>query len=222
MKPTIKLWVQVSFSLILVAGIAWALVAGLKAFWHQLFTLNPSVAVGIVTGASTIIVATMTVMLGRYYERKREIEAHFRTKKIEIYDEFLKELFKIFHAGSEGTPTMVPFFQEWNRKLVLWGGTDVLRAYFRWKEQLKSSQPNAEGIFLMDDFLKALRSDIGQSSFGMERGAFSHLILRNAGLFLKVAKKNPQVTLAEFAEFEKNLERQDLSGSGTQTQNPLP
>jgi len=27
--------------------------------------------------------------------------------------------------------------QEWQRKLVLWGGADVLRTYFRWMSRLK-------------------------------------------------------------------------------------
>lgn len=53
-------------------------------------SLDKEISVGIITGATTLVVAIITIMLGRYYERKKEIEAQFRTKKIEIYDEFLK------------------------------------------------------------------------------------------------------------------------------------
>lgn len=58
-------------------------------------------------------------------------------------------------------------------------------------------------FFLMDDFFRALRKDIGQSSAGIEKGGFSHLWLRYPDLFLEEAKKNPDLTLIELAEIEK-------------------
>jgi hypothetical protein len=52
-----------------------------------------------------------------------------RTEKIKIYDEFLRELFKVIHGGMKVVDDdLVTFLQEWQRKLVLWGGPEVLRA----------------------------------------------------------------------------------------------
>jgi hypothetical protein len=149
-------------------------------------------------------------MLGRYYERKREIEAHFREKKIEIYDDFLKELFSVFHSvgeeeGEVESDGLVDFLREWQRTLVLWGGRDVLKAYFAWMSHLKKQRPDAQTIFLMDEFFRALRSDIDQSSSGLEKGSFAHLILRDSDVFLESAKQNPNLTFDEFSEIEKRL-----------------
>lgn len=142
-------------------------------------------------------------MLGRYYERKKEIDAHFRSEKIKIYDEFLKELFKLFeNNGETDTEGMVQFLREWQRKLVLWGGHGVLSAYFRWMNQLKRV-PDAQTVFLMDEFFRALRADIGQSSRSLEKGAFANLILRHGDFFITEAKKNPQITLEKLSELEK-------------------
>ena len=51
---------------------------------------------------------------------------------------------------------------------MLWGGADVLRAYIRWMSHLRQGPVDAEAIFLMDEFLHALRADIGQSSSGLD------------------------------------------------------
>jgi hypothetical protein len=143
-------------------------------------------------------------MLGRYYERKRDIEAQFRAEKIKIYDQFLRDLFEVFHEATKAESSDVTkFLREWQRKLVLWGGSDVLRAYFRWIVRLKRLTPDAQTIFLMDEFFRALRSDIGQSSRGLDRGSFAHLVLRHGDFFLQEAAKNPSLTLAELGRLEE-------------------
>jgi len=143
-------------------------------------------------------------MLGRYYERKKEIEAHFRAEKIKIYDEFLAELFKIFQSGGESSDDMVQFLREWQRKLVLWGGSNVLATYFKWMNRLKSI-PDAKTVFLMDEFFRALRADIGQNSHGLAKGAFANLVLRHGDFFLHQARKNPNITLDELSRLEKAI-----------------
>jgi len=66
----------------------------LGGVWEQFKLLDPKVSVGILTASGTVIAATLAIVLGKYFERKKDIEAHYREKKIEIYDEFLKEFFR--------------------------------------------------------------------------------------------------------------------------------
>jgi len=189
--------------LALISLIIWGVCLGVQGAWRILVGVNPQLAVAVVAAATTLIASTATVMLGRYYERKKEIEAHFRSEKIKIYDEFLAELFRVFESGGETSDDLVKFLREWQRKLVLWGGSNVLSTYFKWMGRLKSTTPNAQTIFLMDEFFRALRSDIGQNSAGLERGAFANLILRHGDFFLLQAKKNPNITLDELSDLEK-------------------
>lgn len=156
-------------ALALLGGAGWMLYVGTRAIWQTLVSVNPQLAVAVVAAATTLIASTATVMLGRYYERKKEIEAHFRAEKIKIYDEFLAELFKVFQSGGESSDDMVQFLREWQRKLVLWGGSNVLAAYFKWMNRLKAI-PDAQTVFLMDEFFRALRADIGQNSHGLAKG----------------------------------------------------
>jgi len=104
----------------------WLLSLSFRGAWHLLVNLNPQLAGALVAAIAAIIGATVTVMLGRYFERKREIESHFRTRKIEIYDRLLVELFKTFHEdakGDSGSQNIAEFLREWQRTVLLvgWG-----------------------------------------------------------------------------------------------------
>ncbi|MFV1922860.1 MAG: hypothetical protein ACMZ63_09665 [Methylotenera sp.] len=81
----------------------------------------------------------------------------------------------------------------------------MLSTYFKWINRLKSTVPDAKSVFLMDDFFRALRKDIGQNSSGLEKGAFANLIMKHGDFFLSEAKKNPNITLEDLSILEKKL-----------------
>jgi len=203
---------QVILGLVLITIILGLIIWGLSTVWSWFSSLDPKLAAGLVTASSTVVVATLTLVVGRYFERVKEAESHLREKKIEMYDEFLQELFKLFNSvkdEKEGTPEevesddLVEFLQEWQRKLIVWGGAPVLKSFMDWNNFMQGNEPCAKTIYLMDEFFRAMRKDIGLSNKQLEKGFFAHVILRNSELFLEMAKKNPNVTLAELSEFEK-------------------
>ncbi len=55
--------------------VIWFLFVAWRGAWHALAQVNPNLGVALVAAAATLLAATITVMLGRYYERKRDIEA---------------------------------------------------------------------------------------------------------------------------------------------------
>ena len=93
----------------------------ISGIWEKFSDLDEKVALAVLTAATTVIVATLTVVLGRYYERKKDIEAHFRVEKIKIYDEFLKEFFDLVKSEGGEPASMISFLGEWQRKMILWG-----------------------------------------------------------------------------------------------------
>jgi len=173
--------------------------------WHHFTTLNPEVAAGLITAFATVLGATVTITLGRIFERKKEVEAHFREKKSEIYDSFLLEFFKFYHDENREDVDLVPFLREWQRKIILWGGSNVLTSYFKWMAHLKKGNPDAQSLFLMNDFFSELRKDLGLSNWGLQRGAFINLILQHGELFLAMARENPNVTIEEVSAKEREL-----------------
>lgn len=188
--------------------IGWIVYWAAAQAWHQFTLLDPKVSVGLLTAASTVLVATLTVVLGKYYERKKDIEAHYREKKTQIYDEFLAEFFKTFDLdGDDGSSAaeMVAFFREWQRKIILWGGQDVLTKYIAWMNNLKQGNATANTLFMMEEFFLEIRKDLGHSNNKLRKGTFIYLILQNAELFLALAKENPDLTLEQLAEAEREL-----------------
>lgn len=165
----------------------------------------------LVTGATTVLVATITLILGKRLERRKEIEAHFREKKIGIYDEFLSEFFSIFYsvgADDEVIPesdNMLEFLKKFQQKLLLWGGDETLQEFIDWKAALERTPPGASTIFATERFLRSLRKDIGLSNDKLKRGAFARLILRNSELLIQMKKVDPNVTLDDLAKLEKSL-----------------
>lgn len=51
-----------------------------------------------------------------------------------------------------------------------------------------------------------IRKDLGHKNNKLVKGTFVSLILRNPELFLSMAKKNPNVTLAQLSEVEQKLQ----------------
>jgi len=205
-----KKFISLIFGLALIVGLGWSVYSVACSIWGQFKLLDPKVSVALLTAATTVIVATLTVVLGKYYERKKDIEAHYRAKKTEIYDEFLKEFFELFHGEENETENkeqnMVPFLREWQRKMILWGGQDVLSKYVSWMGKLKQGEPDAQTMFMTEEFFLEIRKDLGHRNNKLTKGTFVHLMLKNPELFLSMAEKNPNITLAELSEIEKKLQ----------------
>ena len=106
---------------------------------------------------------------------------------------------------------LVPFLREFMRKLILWSGPEPIVAFLAWKEHLAKGTPDAQTIFLTEQFLLTLRADLRHSNKGIPKGFFASLILKEGALFLDMAKKNPNITLAQLAEVEK-MHKGDLNG----------
>lgn len=167
--------------------------------------LPKELAISLITASSTIIVATLTISLGKYFERLKEIESHHRAKKVEIYDEFLVSVFNVFFQHDENFD-LVSFLQKWQRKIILWASPEVLNAFVNWKSHMGSHpKPDANTFFLMENVFKAMRKDIGLSNRSLNTGLFSHFIMREAELFLKLSKNNPNITLEEISIHENKL-----------------
>lgn len=198
--------------LAIVGGVGWLV----YQFFQYISAVPKELGAALVAGATTILVATATVMIGRYYERRKELDALYRDKKTEIYDEFLKEFFGLFFGAGDANAKaaekdLVPFLREFTRKLILWSGPEVIEAFVAWKDHLGKGVPDAQSIFLTEAFLKAIRSDLRHSNNGLRRGFFAKLFLKEGNLFLTLAARDPNVTLAALAEVEKAMQCKDAS-----------
>lgn len=192
-------------ALAILGSVVGALIYAVLEFFSYIGSVPKELGAALVAGASTILVATITVMVGRYYERKKELDTLYRDKKTEVYDEFLKVFFQVWFSGGKAAENeeLVNLFRDFSVKLVLWSGPEALEAFARWKEKMAEGNLNAEALFETEAFLNAVRSDLRHSNHGIRRGWFARLFLQESGVFLALAAKNPKVSLAELSAAEK-------------------
>jgi uncharacterized integral membrane protein len=184
----------------------------IKVFIYLLTVSNPSVAAAIGAAVIAVFSSVITIMLARYYEAKRERESAHRDKKTELYDSFLKELFKLFLEDTpkkSDTGELVPFLREVQRKLILWSGPGVIKSYAEWHAVVTSQgeTPRAKSMIKMIDFFLALRRDLGHSNRGIQREHLIRFMLKNPSLFVSMYKKNPNVTFSEIAAVEEKMSK---------------
>lgn len=172
MNPTARWTFVLGFTIPLVV-----IVVVLFAGWFVLgwfSTLQREVATAIIAGFVAVMVSIVSVLLSKYYDRKREIEQAQRTKKAEIYEELLKFVFG--HVFAATRPDHIPseadgfeFFNRFTQRVIVWGSDDVLRQFSKWKFSMNENEPNAV-IFEMEKLFFAIRKDMGHKNAGLRRG----------------------------------------------------
>lgn len=176
--------------------------------FRVLASLDHPIFVGILAASATVLAATITVVVGRLLERKREIESHFRQRKFDQYDELLKLLYSFFGQDAQAAPNddVVKQLMEWQRKLILFSSPKTIQAYAAWMTNVKNQDLTIRTLMLMETFFKALRADLGISNFGLRDGDFTHLFLRHAHLYAALMSKSPDMKLSELSDIEKALD----------------
>ena len=180
--------------------------------------MDPNLSIAIIAASATILASTLTIVIGRYYEAKRDREAVHRDKKIELYNEFLVKLFEVFSGGEKQKKEdedLVPFLRNIQRKIVLWSGPEVIITYADWHKELTSqgNKPKAKAMVKMMDFFLALRKDLGHSNKGIKHNHLLRFMLKNPDLFMQMYANNPDVAFEEITKIEEQLAKIQQAGT---------
>jgi hypothetical protein len=210
----------------IVGGLLWLFYKIIALVFQVLSTLDSNVSIAIVAGSATILASTLTVVITRYYQTKRDREVAHRDKKIDLYDEFLSKLFEIFLGDDKekkNNKNLAAFLRETQRKIILWSGPDVIRAYAELHYELTTQGdiPKAKGMIKMMDFFLALRKDLGHSNSGIKHKHLIRFMLRNSDLFMQMYRNNPEVTLEEISKEENKLIKNSQLGAAADGKLPL-
>jgi hypothetical protein len=98
MRASIKL----IFSVSLLGAFGWGLYHLASDFARFAISLGqPLIVAAILAASATIVAATITVVAGKIFERKKEAEAHFRGQKYDQYSELLKIIFELISQSGQ-------------------------------------------------------------------------------------------------------------------------
>jgi hypothetical protein len=134
-------WLSFLLGLFLLVGIGWSLYRLVHFLFSYLHVLPKEIGASLIAGIATVLVATLTLVIGRYFERKKELDALYRDRKTAIYDEFLTNFFKLLYSEGSVESTLKPddtamFLREFTQKLILWSGPEVIMSFVKWKDHL--------------------------------------------------------------------------------------
>jgi len=184
-KPAPREWLLNKALVITLASIA--IVIGYLGFidlWQNLYQTATSLDIWLIIALTSLVIATGVIMLGRYAERKLAIEAQYKIPKIELYEQFLTDLSKIFQREHNNTD-LINFIAVWQGKLILWSDSDTLHKLFRWHDSLITQNENS--LKMLEDFICTQREEIGHPSGEIEQGALIHLMINHSAFLRKHA-----------------------------------
>jgi len=129
-------WLQLLGSLVSLCLVLGLCAAVIWFVFTQIRSLDSEVAAAVITASATVVVSVIVVVLGRYFEKKRELEAQAREKKIPLYEEFIDFWFRVLYAkkmGEEPPPEkeMLRAMVDFTRRSTVWTSDSVSR---KWRE----------------------------------------------------------------------------------------
>lgn len=143
----------------------------LSKIWGVFSSINPILGAGFVAASATVIVSLVSVLVSKYLERRANILAHLREKKIPTYEKIINFIFSITFADKLGKnrPTekdVMQFMAEITQELVIWGSDDMLNAFYDFrKKSIENSYEETRNpynvLFAVEDLLLAIRKDLG-------------------------------------------------------------
>lgn len=159
------------FALLLLAALAVGLAFGVRSGLRWLFEgVDSTVSAAIVAAAATTMVSALGIALGRYFERRHQIEVELRERKIPMYTEFVEGLMKIFNSEDEQEEPavvedpefdMVGFLRAMTPQLMIWASNDVVSKWSVFRRGFQND-PIAY-MFMMEELLTAIRKDLGHA-----------------------------------------------------------
>ncbi|MGD0032842.1 hypothetical protein SLT67_15880 [Paenibacillus illinoisensis] len=169
--------------LLLLSYLFWIFITWLISVFNG---LQKEVAAALIAASATIVVSVLSIVIAKYYEKKRAIELELRSKKIPIYEEFVEFLFKLLmNKKLEGNPMteqeMLRFMSGFTQKLLIWGSDDVVLQWSKYRNMFVNEEnPDTMKTMLqMEQLLIAIRKDTGHKNKEHKRGDILKLFIND-------------------------------------------
>lgn len=145
--------------------------------------LDKNVQSTIIAAGGTIIASVIAVIYNHRRTKEREIAEAHRPQKIEVYKKFMEMYVNIIKSGKKGQiltgsgelpEDLENSFFEFTRDVIVWGSPDVIKAYSAFRS-ISGDKYNI--IFRVDEMLREIRKDLGNSNKGIKSGDLIKLFL---------------------------------------------
>ncbi len=188
---------------VFIAVFAYGLFVSVRGAMRVLASLDSDLAIAIIAAAATVLVSVLSIVLGKAYESLALIQREHREKKIPVYEDLIKFMFRILMGSKTGDgPTekeMLGFMSDFNQRIMVWGSDDVLAAWVKWR-RAATSEANVKAdpmkvMLLYEQLILTIRHDLGHRNKNLGQGDVLALFVNDIDQALK--KKSRYAGLME-------------------------
>lgn len=169
-----------AWALVLAVVAAIAFVLWLIISWFLGLPVQTQTPVAAFTGL--LLVPIITFATTRQLERRRLLDAALREKKTILYDEMIKGLLSMFNLGKakKNNFDILRFYATITPRLMTYGSRGVIKAWTGFRLGAAHADGNPiRTMSLFEDVLKAMRKDLGHSTFTQLRGELLKLFVND-------------------------------------------
>ena len=138
----------------------------------------------IITFAGTLVLCVSALIISQQIAKACDVAESRRPEKTEIYTDFITTMVGLMRKqeGSgatflEDSEKLEDFLTNSTTEVFMCGSPDVLRKYALLSNY--EDTPDPDPILIMDDLIKAMRKDLGFSTWSLARGELMKILLAN-------------------------------------------
>jgi hypothetical protein len=149
-------------------------------------------AAALVATSGTILIGLVTLAFTNRYDKQKEIREAHRPQKVDIYKRFMETMVvdtlrrvkdKQDFSDKELVDKYQDFFLQFTADLIVWGSPGVIQAFRRFRSASTANQNGTvdqkETLLVLDDILREIRKDLGNSNWLLARGDLISTFLKN-------------------------------------------
>jgi len=214
-EPAKTNWKQTLGSMLMLIVVLASLAAFLWFVIQQIGNLDSNVAAAAIGATATVMVSAFAIFLGRYFERRRDLEAAAREKRIPLYEDFIEFWFRQLYADRLGEQPaskqeLMKVMVDFTRVATVWASDEVI---LKWKEvrmrfailealrealQEAGAEPEGtaavEPLFVFEEFLMSIRRDTGYPKTKLAKGDLLGMFIDDIGTYLSKLKEESPPT----------------------------
>ena len=197
MSKPLPSWFSTALGFTFLCGLVYAFYQIVALLLRALVSINPTVSAALITGLVTITASVSAVAIGRYLEKRKEVEQAFRERRLKTYESFIERFMTLTADQNKSEDDLIPFLRQMNKEMILWAGPELLKAYISFLSQASDDPTSGKAFLRLEAFYKAMREDLGHSNKGLIQGQILTLVVKRDEVeeLLNNLKTNPDFRL---------------------------
>lgn len=168
--------INAAVGLLFIVSVGFGVYLLTRAIWGGFTSLETGTASAVAAAAGAVLLAIVNLVAQKYVDRRRDIEARQRERKIKVYQRFLKFWFEFLLSpenrkaraqGRQNVEEVAPELNDITQQLILWASDSTLKAHSDFRRLLSDTKrkPRPTEVMLkFERLLYQIRKDLGHNN----------------------------------------------------------